>query len=164
GLPHDPARDPAHAFTARVNPAFRMDSDMTDRTAIEGRHRVAIENVRPAIDCGRFAVKRTVGDRIVVTADVFADGHDVVRAVLKHRSGTHQPWAELPLDELGNDQWRAEFTVNTVGRHEFTISGWVDAFDTWHRDLKRRLEAGQDVAVDLVIGSQLVAEAAARAT
>ncbi len=49
--------------------------------ARDGRARVVIEDVAPAVDGGRFAVKRVVGDEVVVEADCFADGHDVVACV-----------------------------------------------------------------------------------
>ena len=128
--------------------------------AIEGRRRVAIENVEPVVDCGRFAIKRVVGDRIVVTADVLADGHDVVRAVLLTRKSDSEIWLESPMSDLGNDRWQGEFVVNEVGRYQYAVRGWVDAFETWHRDLRKRIAAGQDIAIDLVIGSQLVGQAA----
>src|SRR5262245_35233666 len=63
-------------------PAFpgRWTMDKSSIEAHEGRRRVAIENVQPSLDCGRFPIKRTVGETVTVTADVFADGHDVVSA------------------------------------------------------------------------------------
>jgi starch synthase (maltosyl-transferring) len=128
-----------------------------------GRRRVVIDNVQPTIDGGRFAIKRVVGDRVVVTADVFADGHDVVLARLSSRKPGAAAWIETPMAALGNDAWQAELTLDELGRWEFTIAGWVDVFETWHRDLAKRIEAGQDVTVDLQIGAELVRHAAARA-
>ncbi|MGD9634300.1 MAG: maltotransferase domain-containing protein [Pirellulales bacterium] len=129
----------------------------------DGTRRVAIENVEPSIDGGRFAVKRVVGDRVVITADVFADGHDVVVARLLYRRRGAADWIETPLAALGNDAWQAELVVAETGAYEFTIVGWVDPFETWRRDLEKRVQAGQDVAVDLQIGGQLVAAAVDRA-
>jgi starch synthase (maltosyl-transferring) len=137
---------------------------MPDHELSDGRRRIAIENVEPTVDGGRFAIKRVVGDRIAVTAKVFADGQDVVVARLLSRKQGTLGWTETPMAPLGSDQWQAEFTVAEVGRHEFTVIGWIDAFDTWHRDLKKRVEAAQDVSVDLQIGAQLVAAAAERST
>jgi starch synthase (maltosyl-transferring) len=136
---------------------------MADVQAIEGRRRVAIENVKPIVDNGRFAIKRTVGQRIVVSADVFADGHDVVRAVLLSRLAGSTAWHESPMSDLGNDRWQGEFQVAQIGRYEYTVQGWVDAFTTWHRDLGKRIEAGQDVSADLILGAQLVGQAVERA-
>ncbi len=95
---------------------------------------------------------------------MFADGHDVVGARLCHRAPGATEWTEVPMEALGNDQWRASFKVEALGRHAFTVAAWADAWATWRRDLRKRLDAGQDVSVDLQIGAALVDEAAARAT
>ena len=121
-----------------------------------------VEGVSPAVDGGRFPIKRIVGDRVVVEADAFADGHDVVVAVLRHRPFGGE-WSEVPMEPLGNDRWRAGFVVDAIGRHEYTVAAWTDAWQTWRGDLVKRLDAGQDVAVDLQIGAALVTAAASRA-
>ena len=140
-----------------------MDETAPDRRPAEGRRRAVIEQVRPAVDDGRFAVKRIVGETVVVTADAFADGHDVVRCQLLLRSPTDADFLRTEMASLGNDAWQAEFSLPVVGRYEFTIEAWVDHFQTWLRDLKKRIEAEQDVKVELQIGAMLVAEATKRA-
>ncbi len=137
--------------------------DDSDLLASEGRRRAVVENVQPVVDCGRFPVKRTPGERVLVTADVFADGHDVVRAVLLWRVRGAAAWQVVPMQALGNDRWQASFDIETLAPYEYAVRGWVDAFDTWHHALHKRIEAGQDVTVDLQIGAGLLAEAAARA-
>ena len=129
-----------------------------------GRRRVVIENVTPQVDGGRFAAKRVVGDPVVVQADVFADGHDEVRARLSWRHRNDASWHESEMESLGNDRWQASFPVGDVGRYEFSVSGWVDHWRTWVHDLKKRVDAGQDVTVDLQIGARIVGTAASRAT
>lgn len=128
-----------------------------------GRRRVVIEGVRPQIDCGRFAAKCEVGDDFVVEADVFADGHDEVACRLLWRHGGAREWCHAPMRPLGNDRWRGSFRAERLGRHRFTVAGWIDAFGSWRRDLRKRLGAGQDVAVDLLIGAALIERAAGRA-
>jgi starch synthase (maltosyl-transferring) len=130
---------------------------------VERRRRVIIEGVKPEIDCGRFPIKRAEGEPVVVEADVYADGHDAVSCILLDRRDPAGPWRETPMKPLVNDRWRAEFTVGGIGRHYYTILGWVDAFKTWRRDFIKRINAGQDVAVDLLVGAELIDEAAARA-
>jgi starch synthase (maltosyl-transferring) len=103
-----------------------------------------------------------VGDEVTVEADAFADGHDVVVAILRHRPADGD-WIELPMEALGNDRWRASFPVERIGRHEYQVVAWTDSWQTWRGDLGKRLEAGQNVAVDLLIGAQLVAASAERA-
>ena len=129
----------------------------------EARCRVVIEHVDPEIDAGRFAIKRCPGERVVVEADVFADGHDELACVVRYRPAEQEVWCEATMRALGNDRWRGEFHIDLLGRYVYTVEGWVDHFHTWARDLQRRLEAGQDVAVELQIGARLVATAARRA-
>lgn len=125
--------------------------------------RVVIEHVQPEIDGGRFPIKRVVGERVVVEADAFADGHDELSCVLRVRAAEEATWREIPMRALPNDRWRGEFRVERLGRYLYTVEAWPDPFHTWSRDLVRRLEAGQDVSVDLQIGAQLVEAATARA-
>jgi starch synthase (maltosyl-transferring) len=129
-----------------------------------GRQRVAIEGVSPEIDGGRFPIKRTSGDRIVVEADIFADGHDQLTCRLLYRREEETAWRELPMQPLGNDRWRASFEVAVPGRCRYTLEAWVDPYRTWRHDLRRRVDAGQDVAVDLQIGAALIDDAARRAS
>ncbi len=130
-------------------------------TASEGRSRVVIEGIRPEIDGGRFPIKRVVGERVLVEADIFGDGHDVISAVLRYRVG--KDWREVVMTPLWNDRWQAEFVVDEVGNYHYTVSAWIDRFRTWHHELHKRVAAGQVTAVDLAIGADLVEAAAKRA-
>ncbi len=129
----------------------------------DGRRRVIIEKVTPQVDAGRFPAKRIAGDRVNVEADVFADGHDLVRALILYRKAGADEWMEAPMRPLPNDRWQGEFPVDEMGRYEFTVEGWVDQFQSWRRDLGKKIDAGQDVRVELLIGAQIVAAAAQRA-
>jgi starch synthase (maltosyl-transferring) len=124
--------------------------------------RVVIEGVVPEIDGGRFPIKRTPGDEVAVGADIYADGHDVLGAVLMVRRAGDADWTELPMTPLVNDRWEARFTVEAVGNYEYTIAAWVDRFATWRRDLAKKFEAGQDVAAELVEGADLLRHTARR--
>ena len=120
------------------------------------RRRVVIEHVRPSVDDGRFPIKRTVGDLVVVSADVFADGHDVLAAALLYRVADTGTWHEEAMTLVGNDRWQAAFRVEVLGRYEYTVEGWVDGFATWRRDLAAKAAAGQDVSSELIEGFQEV--------
>jgi starch synthase (maltosyl-transferring) len=147
------------------------------------KRRVVIERVAPEIDCGRFPVKRVVGESVVVEADAFTDGHDALSVVLLHRrpapevAGTPAPevpgtpreetaeWMETPMEALGNDRFRGTFPVLELGRYEYTVEAWIDRFGSWRRDLEKRVAARQkpeELAVDLRIGADLLREAAKR--
>jgi starch synthase (maltosyl-transferring) len=130
----------------------------------DARRRVVIEGVEPEVDGGRFPVKRTVGEPVVVEADVFADGHDELAVILLQRREGATDWYEIPMEPQGNDRWQARFDVTELGRYRYTLMGWIDRFGTWRRDLTRRIAAEQDVATDLLIGADIVEVAARRAT
>jgi starch synthase (maltosyl-transferring) len=128
----------------------------------EGRRRVVITRVAPEIDCGHFPIKRVVGEAVVVEAEVFGDSHDQVACHILYWSDDGQAHS-APMKALGNDRWRGEFTVTSLGTCHYTVEGWIDRFQTWRRDLEKRIAAGQDVAVDLLIGVALIERAASHA-
>ncbi len=130
----------------------------------EERKRIVIEGVDPEIDGGRFPIKRVVGDKVVVEADIFADGHDVLSVVLLYRKEGNPNWAESPMELLVNDRWHGSFIVNELGRYQYTFIAWVDRFETWQQNLKKKVDARQDVLVDFLEGAQLIEEASQRAT
>jgi starch synthase (maltosyl-transferring) len=129
----------------------------------QGRARAVIENVKPEIDCGRFPAKRTVGETMTVEADIFADGHDAVLAVLLHRKEGASTWMETPMQPLVNDRWRGTFEVNEIGNFYYTLQAWVDRFESWRRGFAKKVEAGQEAALDLLAGAELVEQAAKNA-
>jgi starch synthase (maltosyl-transferring) len=151
------------AFGQDLGPEPGAVVDDPHLSTADGRRRAVIEHVTPSVDGGRFPAKRVLGDRVRVEADVFADGHDVVMAVLLHRPPGDESWLEVAMEGPDNDRWWAQFTVDRLGRHRFTVQAWVDRFATWRRDLGRRIEAGQNVTVDLLIGAELIQTAAGRA-
>ena len=131
--------------------------------SVPAMNRVAIEAVEPEIDAGRFPIKRTVGERVVVEADIFADGHEVLAAALLYRASDEAAWSEAPMRLLDNDRWRGEFQITRLESFLYTVQGWVDAIQTWACDFLKKYDAGQDVAVDARIGAELVGSAARRA-
>ncbi len=137
---------------------------MSDVQVDDGRRRVVISGVKPEIDAGRFPIKRTLGEKVVVEADLFADAHDALSCVLMYRKEKAATWAERGMQLLVNDRWRGEFTVTELGRYCYTLQAWVDHFQSWRRDLRKRLAAGQDVTVDLLRGAELILEASKRAS
>jgi starch synthase (maltosyl-transferring) len=136
--------------------------------------RVVVEGIQPQIDGGRFPIKRTPGEFVDVAATIFADGHDVIAAILRDRPGPSassassapSAWREAPMSIAapGTDRWTARFAVDTVGWHEYQIVAWVDRFLTWRRDIEIKAAAGQDIALELLEGALIVRDAAARAS
>ncbi|MBV9181007.1 MAG: alpha-1,4-glucan--maltose-1-phosphate maltosyltransferase [Acidobacteria bacterium] len=131
---------------------------------VHGQYRVVIERVSPEIDCGRFAVKRVVGEIVVVEANVFADGHDQVACQILFWRKEQKQRHSSPMTPLGNDRWRGSFAVEEIGEYNYTVEGWIDRFETWRGALQKRLGAEQNIEVELLIGTELIEAAAARAT
>ena len=127
---------------------------------MEGRKRVEIGDVSPQIECGRYAVKRIVGDDLTVRADIVCDGHDEVTAVLLYRRDGEETWRENPMVPLGNDRWEGKFPLETLGEYRYTVSAWVDQFRTWQRELQKRYKAGQDLETEFLIGLGYIESAA----
>jgi starch synthase (maltosyl-transferring) len=126
---------------------------------------LAIECVRPELDGGRYPVKRLRGDRVIVTADIFKDGHDLLAARVRYRGPCDDKWRTAPLvpDGNQNDGWIGEFEVDRIGRWTFGVEAWTDAFGTWRSELEKKFAAGQDVASELLEGAELIAATARRA-
>jgi starch synthase (maltosyl-transferring) len=117
--------------------------------------RIIIENVYPEIDGGRYPAKRISGDTVEVWADLFRDGHEKLRAVLKY-AFEDEDWQETPFAFHDNDRWVARFRPDRLGRWRYTVEAWTDRFGSWREDLAKKRDAGQDVDVELIEGSRLV--------
>jgi starch synthase (maltosyl-transferring) len=142
-------------------------SESSSDVPVGGRRRVFIDAVLPELDGGRHPIKRVLGDRIVVNADLLVDGHDAVAGVLLYRTAGAPSWREESLEPVtvqpGPDRWSASFVVDAIGRWEYTVSAWVDVWATWAWGLRRKLDARQQVELDLRGGAALAVAAASRA-
>ena len=144
----------------KKQPKLQSTSEQPTTGLDQGRSRVVIENVKPEIDCGRFPAKRTVGEHMTVEADIFVDGHDALSALLLYRKEGASTWVETPMQPLVNDRWRGTFKVNEIGNYYYTLQAWVDRFNSWRQGFAKKVDAGQDVALELLAGSRLIEQAA----
>src|SRR5437773_12300706 len=125
---------------------------------------VVIENLQRLIDGGRYPIKRIVGEDLVVDADIFKDGHDVVAAILKWRVLGKRAWRETPMNFVDNDRWRGVCTLYDEDIHEYTVEAWTDTFRSWQAEFAKKIEAGiSDLRSEALEGAALVAAAARRA-
>jgi starch synthase (maltosyl-transferring) len=114
--------------------------------------RLVIEDVYPDLDCGRYAVKREVGDVIEIFADIFKEGHDAIAAAVRYRHEDDAEWREAPMRFVDNDRWGGSFTPDRIGRWHFRVIAWTDMFASWLSDLTKKFDAGQDVASEILEG------------
>src|SRR5436309_1737388 len=126
--------------------------------------RIEIQHPAPAVDAGRYPAKRCVGDTVDVSADVFRDGHDLLRAVVRYRRLGEEQFRESEMDRidahLGGVRWAGHFVLDAIGRWEYTIEAWTDVFATWRDELARKVAAGQhDLAGELSEGMLLLERA-----
>ncbi|MFJ7141528.1 MAG: alpha-1,4-glucan--maltose-1-phosphate maltosyltransferase [Pseudomonas protegens] len=124
--------------------------------------RIAIENTRPVLDGGQFAVKAVAGQEVEVTCKVFADGHDKLAVRVRWRDERQQAWDSQALEDQGNDGWLGHFPVPTVGRYRFCIEAWIDQFASFCYELEKKHLAGVPVSLELQEGRTQVQQAAER--
>ena len=117
---------------------------------------VIVENVRPQVECGLHRAKAVVGDLVEVTADIFRDGPAVVKAVVRYRGPNDAKWQETAMEHLGNDAWTGSFRPSEIGRWRYQIEAWTDHFATWRAGFMKKVEAGQDVDLEIEEGARLL--------
>ena len=124
---------------------------------------VVIEAIAPAVDGGRYPIKREVGAELEVTADIFKEGHDVLVAFLKYRRAD-EPWRETAMRHVDNDRWAGTFPLPSPGRYVYTVEALAEPYRTWLADLQKRDAGDAELASALGEGLALIRGAAARAT
>jgi len=117
------------------------------------KSRVIIENVQPSVDDGRYPAKRTLGERVDVTAHIFGDGHDHIRAKALYKKENEMHWRSVELQPMANDEWRASFYVDEKGTFLFSVQAWIDHFDTWYDGFKKKTAAKINVRIELMEGA-----------
>src|SRR5215213_4877496 len=123
---------------------------------------VIIERVKPEIDAGRYPVKRVQGDTLEVSADIFKDGHDKIAAVVKYRCQDEEDWREAEMRFVDNDRWAGTILLPDNTRYLYTIEAFPDRWATWQDEVTKKFDAGQDVALELLEGRAILAEALPR--
>lgn len=137
---------------------------MGHRRSLESMSRIAIPEVRPHLAFGRYAVKRVVGEPLVVGADVLKGGHDILAAEVRYRRVGDEVWRTVPMSYVAErDEFTATLAFEELGSWEYTVAAWTDAFASWADEVERKHMAGRDVRSELLEGLALLREAAAHA-
>jgi starch synthase (maltosyl-transferring) len=130
---------------------------------MEAPSSILIEDVQPQIDCGRYPIKREVGDRIDVTADIFREGHDLIAAVVQFRRSGEDAWREVEMRLIDNDRWHAAFRVDQLDTYEYRVAAFPDMLGSWLDEARKKLAAGLDISSELLEGIHIVEEMTSRA-
>jgi starch synthase (maltosyl-transferring) len=120
------------------------------------QERVIIERIQPCIDGGIFALKTIVNQPILVSADILADGHDVLRAQLFFRKEKSKKWEKVDMKPTVNDRWDAKMSATEEGAHEYFLEAWVDWPLNWLYGTRKKIAASQDVKSELLEGAEYV--------
>jgi starch synthase (maltosyl-transferring) len=140
----------------RPSAPLRTRRSATERSALTKLPRIVIDNVAPTVDQGRFAAKRVVGETIVIEADVYTDGHDLLTVDLLWRAVSATKWRRASMQPIGNDRWQASITPDRIGRYEFTIEAGWDRYGSFCRNLAVKNNTSADVSVEMMEGRKLL--------
>jgi starch synthase (maltosyl-transferring) len=124
---------------------------------------IIIERATPAVDDGRFPIKREVGDTIEVEADIYKEGHDKLGAAVLYRLIGQEPWQQAPMGPVENDRWAGSFQVKQPGRYQYTVEAWTDLYGSWIDGARKKFNAGEPIASELLEGLHIVTSTEARA-
>ena len=120
--------------------------------------RFRFEDIFPCVDGGRYAVKRVAGETVEVWADIFREGHDVLRAALLWRRQEATEWQREDMLLVNNDRWHGQFTPPQPGYYIFELEAWTDQYGTWRKEFLAKQKAGQNVALEAREGLELLKE------
>ena len=123
---------------------------------MQNQTRIIIENVLPQLNNGSFAIKRIVGQKVTVTAEVFSDGHDVVESCVKFKHESEKNWSEVRMTHIQNDEWHAEFHVQKQGKYTYFVEAWVDYALNWQHGTIRKINDNQFVKSELLEGAEYI--------
>lgn len=121
---------------------------------MQNQTRIVIENVKPQLDSGTFFIKRIIGQKVIITANIFSDGHDVVACSVKFKHEKEKKWQEIRMTETGNDEWIAQFKVEKQGFYTYFVEGWVDYALNWQHGTERKIKDNQHVKSELLEGAE----------
>jgi len=142
-------------------PSSKQSQQRLERLAAD---RVVVERVTPELDGGRFPVKRIVGDVLTVEADIFADGHDKLGAVVRYRCLHEAEWHEERMRFVDNDRWAGSFPLVRNTRYVYTVEAWRDLYASWRVEVSKKHEAGLAIGLELIEGRRVLERAVAQAS
>ncbi len=121
-----------------------------------GTGKIVIRDVAPEARADRRA-KMIAGRPLRVGARAFRDGHGILAARARWRSPGGR-WTEVRLEPGPDDWFGGTIEIGRIGHHELVIDAWTARYRTWCRDLRKWLEADEDVSSELLVGAAILDE------
>ncbi|MCP2099302.1 MULTISPECIES: maltotransferase domain-containing protein [Actinosynnema] len=123
--------------------------------------RLGVDDVSPAVSCGRYPAKAVVGEHVPVRATVWREGHDAVAATVVWRGPEDRVARQTRMspEGIGLDRWAAVIAPDTTGAWTFRVDAWSDPWSTWLHAVEVKVAAGQgpdELANDLETGARLL--------
>ena len=120
------------------------------------KSRIIIENIKPVVNCGDYAIHRVINEIVEVSADIFGDGHDIIQASVFYKHSKQKSWNESRMHPSVNDSWNGHFSVEKQGNYEYYLQGWEDHGLNWRHGIVKKIEDGQQVNSELLEGAELL--------
>lgn len=151
----------------KIKSSSRRNPEKSDKSKLfslteSGLKRVVIEYVGPQVNAGKLPVKRVIGEKLVVKAHIYSDGHDKIKAELLYRTESDKIHKSTEMNYTINDEWTGVFEISELTTYYYTVRAWLDRFGTWQEDIRKKAAAGQNIKVDLLIGAELLDKASSR--
>lgn len=137
--------------------------------------RIAVMDVTPNEESGRFPARVELGEPFKVTAQVFIEGRTKVGATAIVRNHRGKEMRRLPMTctNPGLDRWEVMLTCGEhsdvkpwqpefaaikrqLGEWSVTIEGWEDTYKSWLHDAAIKVKVNDDVENALESGAQLL--------
>jgi starch synthase (maltosyl-transferring) len=152
------AKKPAKTHHHQAETISKVFANLASRPII-------IQDVSPEVDGGRFAIKREVGDDLLVQATVFKEGHDKLTVLALYKAHDETEWHEAPMRCInpGLDRWETRFKLTRNTYYHYTVEAWVDVWASWRDEVDKKIAAGQNVPLELIEGRDLIEDAHGRA-
>src|SRR5215217_4489513 len=144
----------------RINPGRKLAHQYGGGSRLanlqEFESSIIIEAVQPEINGGRWPIKREVGDRLEVSADIYKEGHDVLSCVLRYGPLLERDWQETPMQHIDNDRWAGHFELPLNTRYRYSIGAFINVFESWRVEVRKKHEAGERIESELLEGRMMV--------
>ncbi len=130
---------------------------MARSSALTSTPHIVVVETEPAIQCGRYPAKRTLGDVLHLRAVILKGGYESLRAEVRYQRPGARKWSAVPMRYVyQDDAYFGEIPLDTVGLWRYAVAAWTDVFGSWRTEIDRKHAAGRDISSELFEGVHLL--------